>query len=77
MAQEGNITVRWAARGELPGVDLSWQLYLDGAKIGQGALCAKPGDEQALIPITPPAARVAHHPAMAVSNQGHRYRQRP
>lgn len=34
--QDGTIVVRWAARGELPGVDLSWELLFDGVRIASG-----------------------------------------
>lgn len=56
--REQNMTVRWAARGELPGVDLSWQLLLDGARFAHGVVSLKANDEQATIRIAAPAVRV-------------------
>lgn len=52
--QDGTIVVRWAARGELPGVDLSWELLFDGVRIASGQAPIDGADKPLTVTIKAP-----------------------
>src|SRR5579862_8550888 len=69
--QESTITVRRAARGELPGVDLSWRLWLGAAPLANGSLALARGQDEARLRIIPPEVRARNIFRWAYSLKDH------
>ena len=56
--QEATIAIRWAARGELPGADLAWDLMLGPVSVAKGQEALKPDNGPTTITVKAPSVRV-------------------